>query len=782
MFNFTRLSIHRRAILSIVATFILASSSRAQMLDLNGNRMSDVWEIVNNAQGLDPDVDSDGDGVPNRLEAIAGTDPFDAHSLPLILPIIVTSNGVQVTMLGALGKKYELQASEVVCGSMATNWLTESSLIARTNTAVLLTAPANLKMKFFRVAISDVDTDGDGLSDWEEYQLGTDPFTPNSNPGVDAKGQPLSDFEYASRLLATAKLKQQTPGAYSANRTAKESLIIYPKGAPTGTGLTGNYFTNCSTIYTNSLNFNPTNLILTTNDPVISFRWGPTNSPNLSNGFYCVRWTGQVSPQYSETYVFETRTDDGAKLWVNDQLLVDKWQVQGFTSWTNAITLQAGVRYNIRMEYFNRGGSARAELYWYSPSQPRQIIPSTQLYPESAGLAPGAITSPTNAIAFVGQPFTYTITAANSPLSFGATNLPSGLGFNSTNATISGTPNVGGLYDIALFATNAAGGSTADLNLHVFDTGSSVTREIWTNVPGTNIAAIPVQLPAPITNTLGTLEGIANFGDNYGERVRGYLTAPVTGNYYFWLAANSAAELWIANDGEPANKVRRAVVTAPTGQHQWNLQPKQRSGWLSLKAGQRYYLEILHKAGAGTNDHWSVGWLQDPYGTNTVPSGVVPGFVLSPFTNPPAASVPGTLYSANLLAQSGAISSGVGSATLRLSADESQAVLRFSYTGLFRAAHRHAHSRRHLSRKKQPGPHRLRHRRRHAATGWKLHLESRARGHVDHRRPSGNRQGRQSLSQRAYRKLSERRNQRPLRTRRRHAHLHAASTGSCVGR
>ena len=103
----------------------------------------------------------------------------------------------------------------------------------------------------------------------------------------------------ASRLLAAAMLKQQTPGAYAANRTAKESLIIYPKGAPTGTGLTGNYFTNCSATYTNTINFNPANLILTTNDPVISFRWGPTNTPNLSNGFYCARWTGQVSPQYS---------------------------------------------------------------------------------------------------------------------------------------------------------------------------------------------------------------------------------------------------------------------------------------------------------------------------------------------------------------------------------------------------------------------------------------------------------------------------------------------------
>ena len=41
---------------------------------------------------------------------------------------------------------------------------------------------------------------------------------------------------------------------------------------------------------------------------------------------------------------------------------------------------------------------------------------------------------------------------------------------------------------------------------------------------------------------------------------------------------------------------------------------------LTLQAGQRYYVEILHKATIGA-DHWSVAWLIDPTGTNTVPAG-----------------------------------------------------------------------------------------------------------------------------------------------------------------
>src|SRR5207248_10345419 len=112
-----------------------------------------------------------------------------------------------------------------------------------------------------------------------------------------------------------------------------------------------------------------TNLFLTRIDPTIDFIWGPTNSPNLSNSLYTVRWTGQVQPQYSETYFFDVRSDDGAKLWVNDQLIIDKWQSQGATDWINSISLQGGARYNIKLEYLQTGGSGSCRLYWYSASQ-----------------------------------------------------------------------------------------------------------------------------------------------------------------------------------------------------------------------------------------------------------------------------------------------------------------------------------------------------------------------------------------------------------------------------
>ncbi len=756
-----------------------------QMVDLNGNGMSDIWELIYGAAGLDPKGDADGDGASNLQEAIAGTNPFDSNSVPVITATAVESTNVTVSMKCALGKQYQLQSLQPFSLGGWSNWTTETTVIARSGSVIALSAAASSATKFYRIAISDVDTDGDGVNDWEEYQLGLDPMKPSSNGQLDANGQPLGDYAYVTGKLAAqnvvsisatgptanqpdlgqpainsglltvtrggfplnsitvnlslagpgpgfategldhavlprslyfplgtssqtitvtpmadtnlmspvvASMKVLTGAGYKLGTANNASVVIYPSASPLGSGLTGQYFTNSSATYSSSANFNPTNLVLTTLDPTVDFIWGTATLPFTNSGYYTVRWTGQIRPQYSETYFFDASTDDGVKLWVNDQLIIDHWVPQGVTDSIGSISLQAGVLYNIRMEYFNVGGAAQAHLSWYSPSQLKQIIPSNRLYPASAAPAPTAVTSPLTAFAFLGQAFSFSVTAANSANLYTATNLPPGLSFNPTNGVISGVPTVAGDYQVILTASNSVGLGASVLDLQVIDTGSAVSREVWTGVPGINIADIPVYTPANSTNTLGTLEGITDFGDNYGERIRGYLTAPATGNYYFWIAGSDSAELWISNDSEPATKVRRAYVlpaanpapppTNGTAVHQWNLQPNQRSPWLALVAGQRYYFEILHKAGVGAGDNWSVGWLQDSAGTNTTPGGIVPGFVLSRYFPPPATDIPGTLYTANLLAQPGVNSTAVGSATLRVSVDGSQAVLGFSFSGL----------------------------------------------------------------------------------------------------
>ncbi len=67
---------------------------------------------------------------------------------------------------------------------------------------------------------------------------------------------------------------------------------------------------------------------------------------------YSVRWTGQVQATLTGNFTFTTTADDGVRLWVNNQLVIDNWVDQGATSRTSApIALVAGTKYDIRMEY-----------------------------------------------------------------------------------------------------------------------------------------------------------------------------------------------------------------------------------------------------------------------------------------------------------------------------------------------------------------------------------------------------------------------------------------------
>src|SRR3954462_14497196 len=101
---------------ALLTLLVFAGASlRAQKVDLNTNGESDVWEQIYGATGLNPDADTDGDGVNNRLEAIAGTDPFDAQSVPMVSPLVLQPASAQVSIGSALGKKYQLQSVDMVC-------------------------------------------------------------------------------------------------------------------------------------------------------------------------------------------------------------------------------------------------------------------------------------------------------------------------------------------------------------------------------------------------------------------------------------------------------------------------------------------------------------------------------------------------------------------------------------------------------------------------------------------------------------------------------------------
>jgi hypothetical protein len=137
-------------------------------------------------------------------------------------------------------------------------------------------------------------------------------------------------------------------------------------------GLTGEYYSGT--------NFD--RLRSTRIDPVVDFDWQlAAPIPGVIEAdYFSVRWTGQIMPRYSEVYTFRTASDDGVRLWVNGELLIDDWNAHGVTENSGQIALEAGRWYSIKLEYFDLVWTGSVSLFWSSRSQPPEIIPQERLY------------------------------------------------------------------------------------------------------------------------------------------------------------------------------------------------------------------------------------------------------------------------------------------------------------------------------------------------------------------------------------------------------------------
>lgn len=187
-----------------------------------------------------------------------------------------------------------------------------------------------------------------------------------------------------------------------------------------------------------------------------------------------------------------------------------------------------------------------------------------------------------------------------------------------------------GNYSLTAKATDNSGtvsfSSVTSLTIANCSASGTILREYWANIPGKEIASIPLSQTPTSSSQLSSFEGPSNFADNYGSRIRGYLCPPSSGYYTFFVASDDNSEVWLSSDENPANKTKIAYVTGWTYKRQWDRYLSQKSAPQNLIAGKKYYIEVLHKDGAG-GDNVAVGW-QLPNATLERP---IPGPRLSPF-------------------------------------------------------------------------------------------------------------------------------------------------------
>jgi hypothetical protein len=183
----------------------------------------------------------------------------------------------------------------------------------------------------------------------------------------------------------------------------------------TGTGLQGDYY--------NKTNFvgAPT---LSRIDPTIDFDWG-AGSPGtgIPVDDFSARWYGEVQALDTDTYTFYVNTDDGVRLWVNNQELINSWILSGNGERSGTIDLTANQKYPIVMEYYEHQVSAQAHLRWTTTNGVTkgvvyEVIPASQLYPGTSVPQPTTLSCSQN-----GTELTFTWPAVGSCNLYWSTNV-----------------------------------------------------------------------------------------------------------------------------------------------------------------------------------------------------------------------------------------------------------------------------------------------------------------------------------------------------------------------
>ena len=401
----------------------------------------------------------------------------------------------------------------------------------------------------------------------------------------------------------------------------KSSFTTAAVTAAAGTGLKGDYFDGIA------LSGTP---LLTRADTTINFELTYSMQPQVFSpapgivpvDFYSVRWTGQVQALYSEMYTFYTVSDDGVRLWVNGQLLIDNWVNQGATEKSGTINLVAGQKYDIKIEYYENTGESVTKLYWSSASTPKALVPKLYLFPAGAVISPvpgcAVNIAPVNG-ATIGT--INTATLSWSPVA-GATvyyiylwtgdiepTIPFGVSSTSSYAV------TGGLYSSTLYkwyvvpkndeftATGCGTANRSSFTTASFQTGAG------SGLKGEYFNGITLSGSPLLTRTDTTINFELTYSrqpqvfspapgivpeDLYSVRWTGQVEAIFSGTYTFYTVSDDGVRLWVNGQLLVDNWVNQGAT--------------EKSGTINLAAGQRYDIKIEYYENTGesvTKLYWS---------------------------------------------------------------------------------------------------------------------------------------------------------------------------------
>jgi hypothetical protein len=145
---------------------------------------------------------------------------------------------------------------------------------------------------------------------------------------------------------------------------------------------------------------------------------------------------------------------------------------------------------------------------------------------------------------------------------------------------------------------------------------ASVLMNYWDNQATATLddaIAVTRTLPSTGAEIFTTVDMPGANKDNYVDRYTGYIVAPVTGNYTFYIASDNESGFWLSSEPNLPNVVNTTItpplcmLSAVVAYRDFVNRPEQRSQPVMLQAGQAYGFTVIHREGTG-GDHVALGW------------------------------------------------------------------------------------------------------------------------------------------------------------------------------
>ncbi len=367
-------------------------------------------------------------------------------------------------------------------------------------------------------------------------------------------------------------------------------------------------------------------------------------APSNAGSEFGTRVRGYIVPPLTGNYTFWIASDDHGSLLLSSDddpanaveiAFVAEWGPPRVWDWAASqqsapITLQAGQRYYIEALAKEQGGGDNLAVAWALDGQAIELIASNVL----CAYEP-TVSAPTAHIAA-------SVTTGDAPLTVSLSGAGSADPDNDivsyawtfgdgTTSSVANPPDKtytdAGSYVVRLTVTDSGGRSdSAETTIVVTQPQQAgcgtygLHRSIWTEVWSGEVRDLQAHFDYPdnpdSTETITAFIVPTNADDLYGSRMVGYLVAPETGSYTFYVASDNEGQLWLSSDINPSNATMIAQ-TYWSPEQGWFYNTTQRSASIDLIEGELYYIEGLHQTSWGS-DYFAVAW-QTPSGGNAAP-------------------------------------------------------------------------------------------------------------------------------------------------------------------